>query len=45
LQKEIDRLNDMMSKTSGSLQDELNKRDKEIQKLNARILDLEKEIL
>jgi hypothetical protein len=30
MQKEIDRLNDMMSKTSGSLQDELNKRDKEI---------------
>lgn len=41
LHKEIDRLNDMLNKTSGNLQDEITKRDREIDKLQKRISELE----
>ena len=44
MQKEIDRLNDLMSKNSGNMQQELNQRDLEIAKLTKRIQELEKEL-
>ena len=37
MQKEIDRLKDAMSKTSGSLQNELASRDEEISKLQKKV--------
>lgn len=44
MQKEIDRMRDTMNKTSGNLQGELAQRDDEINKLNKRVSELEKEI-
>jgi len=43
-QKEIDRLKDMLSQTSGNLQQELEKRDKEIARLQQRVADLERDL-
>ena len=43
-QKEIDRLKELMQQTSGNLREELEKRDKEISRLNAKIADLERDL-
>ena len=45
MQKEIEKLRDSMSKNSGNLQNELNLKDQEIDKLTKRVQDLEKEIM
>jgi hypothetical protein len=37
--KEIEKLNDMLNKTNGSMQNELNLREQEIAKLNKRIAE------